>query len=354
MELLLRTSPIGKWQSVEAFSYGDESKLRDLLFDHPTLIPMEEIRAGSAEIVFALKEFPLNIGSVDLLGFSASGDIVIIECKLAKNAESKRKVIGQVLEYGANLHGLTYKDIDQQVQKHGKNLISCMKEVIEDPLWKEEEFKQNIEDALKKGDFLLIIVVDEINEYLSRIVNYISEAGQPAFSLAALEMKRLKHGEVEILIPNVYGALKKPSTPDSERTKWNEDTFLQDVKEKITDKDIQNLIENLYQWSKENAQKISFGTGSAAASYVFRLKPSSSIFTISAKCEFVVNFGYMGKAYTGEQIMRFRQELGQIPTFKRVLELGGEDYAYISIKDIAKHPEDLDKFKEAVLRLKSL
>ena len=243
MELLLRTSPIGKWQSVEAFSYGDESKLRDLLFDHPTLIPMEEIRAGSAEIVFALKEFPLSIGSVDLLGFSASEDIVvIIECKLAKNAESKRKVIGQVLEYGANLHGLTYKDIDQQVQKNGKNLISCMKEVIEDPLWKEEEFKQNIEDALKKGDFLLIIVVDEINEYLSRIVNYISEAGQPAFSLAALEMKRLKHGEVEILIPNVYGGSARNPLLLIPSAQVDEDTFLQDVKEKITDKDIQNLI----------------------------------------------------------------------------------------------------------------
>ena len=97
------------WQLVETKSYGSETELQDLLADEPSLISISEVNGVSGPLIVAIKEFPVSIGSIDILGFTEDGNIAVVECKLAKNAEIKRQVIAQVLEYGAGLWGLDYK-----------------------------------------------------------------------------------------------------------------------------------------------------------------------------------------------------------------------------------------------------
>lgn len=52
-----------------------------------------------------------------------------------------------------------------------------------------------------KGSFILVIVVDEINEELSRIIRYINECSSSAFLLHALEMNRFQSNNLAILVP---------------------------------------------------------------------------------------------------------------------------------------------------------
>lgn len=53
---------------------------------------------------------------LDILAVRASGRPVLIECKLWKNPQARREVIGQILEYGALLQGQSYADVDAQVK----------------------------------------------------------------------------------------------------------------------------------------------------------------------------------------------------------------------------------------------
>ena len=70
-------------------------------------------------------------GNTDVLAFSPDGDIAVVECKLAANAESKRKVIGQILEYAAYLWGMDYEEVDKRVRRlRGEGLAELIEEAV--------------------------------------------------------------------------------------------------------------------------------------------------------------------------------------------------------------------------------
>ena len=87
MKILLRNEKKDAWKLVESAAYEGESELQHLLVESPSLISIEDVRSGAGQFVVAVREFPLPKGSLDLVAFSAAGDITLIECKLASNAE---------------------------------------------------------------------------------------------------------------------------------------------------------------------------------------------------------------------------------------------------------------------------
>lgn len=271
MKILLRNQKHEKWQMVESVPYGAESELQELLAKEPSLITIDEVRDGSGVLVAAVREFPLDIGSIDLVGFTANGDIAIIECKLANNAEVKRKVIGQVFEYGAYFWEMNYETLDEKISlRTGKNLADLVREALEDPNWDEEVFRANIQTSLEKGNFILIIVVDTISEELSRIIRFVNDAGRPTFSLAALEMQRYQHGNTEMLVPHVFGTASKPKQRANslERKKWDEISFFNELS--VTHPECIEPSKKFLEWAKNNKKitRIRWGEGNRTGSFV--------------------------------------------------------------------------------------
>jgi urease gamma subunit len=90
---------------------------------------------------------------------------MIIETKLARNGEIRRKVIGQVLEYAAHLWGMSFEEFDDFfLKREGKSLLDLLSEkssVIE-----KDKVRQTVEENLASGKFQLIIAVDRINPEL--------------------------------------------------------------------------------------------------------------------------------------------------------------------------------------------
>ena len=52
-------------------------------------------------------------GYTDLIGVDTDGNVLVVETKLAKNPEIRRKVIGQVVEYAAYLWQMPFDNSDQ-------------------------------------------------------------------------------------------------------------------------------------------------------------------------------------------------------------------------------------------------
>ena len=191
------------WQLVQSAAYNNEFYLQELLASEPSLISISEVKEGSEPLVVAIREFPVKIGAIDILGFTKNGDLAVIECKLATNPEVKRKVIGQVMEYGASLWNISYEELDSIVKtKTNLSLVNLILEEIDDEDWDEEAFRTNIEQNLIDGNFILMIVVDEVNEDLSRIIRFLNSAGHPSYSIAALEMRRFKLNETRDARPS--------------------------------------------------------------------------------------------------------------------------------------------------------
>lgn len=233
MKILIRGQKDKEWHLVESMAYGRETELHRLLAESPGLISIDEVRPEAGPLVFTVREFSLPIGSIDLLAFSAEGDIAVIEGKLAANPEIKRKVIGQVLEYGAHLWEMRYEDLDEAVRiREGDNLAELVKAAVQSPEWDEEYFRNNVETALTNGDFMLIIVVDEIDDDLARIVQFVNVCGSPNFAFAALEMRRFQAEKTEMLVPRVFGPVRSSKTKAKAEPgkQWDEASFFEEFK----------------------------------------------------------------------------------------------------------------------------
>lgn len=275
MKILVRSQGTKDWQMVDSVSYREEADLQHLLAESPSLIPVDEIREGTSPFVVAIREFGLpGSGSTDILAFNADGSIAIVECKLAANPEIKRKVIGQILEYGAFLWGMGYQEVDQRVNdKIGKSLADLVAEALDPGIasdWDEERFRAGVEKTLKSGAFALIIAVDEINDEMSQTVKFLNGCGSPAFSFNALEMRRLKTSNMEILVPHLHGPSPASTKTTAARRKWTERDFFQELQAQHSS-DIA-VAQTILEWAIKKTTKIWWGEGIRNGSFVSVLR----------------------------------------------------------------------------------
>jgi hypothetical protein len=350
MRILIRDADSKKWKFAETMKAKAESELQKLLVESPSLVTIDEIREGVSSLVYAVSEFGLpGSGSTDVLAFTSQGDIAVIECKLAANPEIKRKVIGQILEYAAYLWKMSYEQVDNRIQQlKGKSLAELIAESIAGE-WDEELFRDGVRQTLENGSFILVIVVDEINEELRRIVRYLNECSKSAFSLHALEMNRFQADRTEVLVPYLYGASTKPPT-SQQRGQWSEDEFFKVLKEK-NQPDIVRTVTDLYKWSIDTADRIWFGTGKETGSFTFHyLKDGKtiSIFTIYTNGKLTLNYGWLVKPLQKETLEGFHNAIHEIPTFRQVPSDFANKWPAVKL-DAIKNPEYLEKFKGAVL-----
>lgn len=211
MKVLVRQG--ANWTALAAHAYEGEQDLQELLFSAPGILSASQF--GGPEFIVAAREFGLpGSGSTDLVAVAADGSILIAECKLAKNDEIKRKVIGQIFEYASYLWKKPYAEFDATFQKiRGAPLAELLRDRLEGaaneetPEWTEELFRERVQEHLDSGDFVLAIVVDAMNEELSRTIAYLNEKGRGNnFVLYALQLVKFKDDRTEVMVPQLHGA----------------------------------------------------------------------------------------------------------------------------------------------------
>ena len=350
MKILLRGGGSTNWKFAESVKAEAEAELQDLLIESPSLIPIDEIREGVSSPVFAVGEFGLpGSGNTDILAFSPEGDLAIVECKLAANPESKRKVIGQILEYAAYLWGMNYEEVNTRIEKlRGKNLSDLIEETVVGG-WDERSFREGVEQSLKSGSFILIIVVDKINEELRHIIRYMNECSKSAFSLHALEMDRFKAEGIEILVPHLHGVSAKPPAGESKRKRWSKEEFLRVLNENV-EPNAYSVVEDLYKWGEDVADRIWPGTGVETGSFTFhylREGQTISVFTIYTTGKLMLNYGWLSPVVDEQIIKEFHGKIHEISTFRRI-PADFSKWPSIKVADAFGDSESVEKFKRAV------
>jgi len=353
MRILIRNNNTKEWKFAESIEAKAEVELQKLLAESPSLVPVDEIREGVSPLVSAICEFGLpGSGNTDILAFSADGDISIIECKLATNPESKRKVMGQILEYAAYLWGMTYDQVNARVRSlKEKDLSELVQEAVVGG-WDEESFRDGVKRSLQSGSFVLIIVVDEINEDLKRTIRYVNECSESAYSLHALEMRRFQTDFVEILIPHLYGASSKP--PETKRKQWTKEEFFRVLGEKNTDPKVIAVAEELNNWAKKEADRVWFGTGIETGSITFHyLKDGKtiSVFTIYTNGRLSLNYGWLSTQIDKTTMEEFHRLVHEMPSFSRI-SADFSKWPSIKLAEAFIDQESVEKFKKAVLWLR--
>jgi hypothetical protein len=104
---------------------------------------------------------------------------VLIEIKLARNAEARRAVVAQVLTYAAYLYGISPIMFERNVlgrhlQERGHDtLASAIASIDQEGAFDAEEFAAGLEASLSQGQFRLVIVLDAAPEELIRLIGYL-------------------------------------------------------------------------------------------------------------------------------------------------------------------------------------
>jgi hypothetical protein len=120
--------------------------------------------AGSPRLTILGREVRLGAGYADLLAVESSGRLVIIEVKLAGNAESRRAVVAQVLSYAGYLQGLDPGQLESQVLASkldpGGSVLAAVEADDQQHALDRDAFQQGLARALAEGSFRLGIVLE--------------------------------------------------------------------------------------------------------------------------------------------------------------------------------------------------
>ena len=158
----------------------DERWLQELLFENPEILPLDDIDPGAGEIVPICRELPLpkeeRTVYLDIFAVTPRGRLVLVECKLWRNPQARREVIGQLLEYAALLQGWSYGDLTARLKSKlgwkGENPLFDHVGRTHQSL-DEVRFVDAVSRCLRRGDFDLIVAGDGIRSDVQTIASFL-------------------------------------------------------------------------------------------------------------------------------------------------------------------------------------
>jgi hypothetical protein len=189
----------------------DEAWLQRLIMHFPNVLPIDEIEPVFTPLIPICIELPTKAGFLDNLFVTPSGDLALIECKLWRNPEARRKVIAQVIDYARDMSSWTYEKLQQAISstkplegsdetatRNLYELVSSNSEIDE------VSFHDAVSRNLKRGRFLLLIVGDGIREGVEGMAEFLQQHAGFHFTLAFVELALFETPEKQyVLQPRV-------------------------------------------------------------------------------------------------------------------------------------------------------
>lgn len=333
-----------------------EDALQSLIEKHPQLLPGQEIDPVSGNplcFMILCREMPIEGKSLDLLLVDNYGILTLIETKLIQNPESHREVVGQILEYAANAVkylnvGMIREKAVEFWSKKGKALDKCITEAFSEyDSGKIEDFWDVVEKNLQEGNIRLIIASDKLHPVVRRIIEYLNSEMKMA-EVLGLEVSCYGEEPNLVLVPRIVGQTQRTAgksiTKSSKRQKWDETMFFEDIK-KYNMNDIQvNAIKALYNFSKETADEISWGTGSVEGSFnpKFSKIMQRSLYTVWSSGLLQLNFGWL----TDMNAIKHRENLKKGVENLKIVDIPSnyaDKFVYIEIQKWTPKVDDFIK-----------
>lgn len=291
------------WHTPSPAAFATERELQRLIADSPSLLPgVDEPTAVAKEVRAS------GAGRADVVVVDAQGEITIVECKLFKNPEMHRWVIGQVFSYAAALWKLDYKDFERAFAARGTALTKSFKDV---PGWHEATFCDTVSQNLADGAFRLIIAGDEITEKLKRTVVFLNSHTRPEVSFLALELRNVSDEGIQSPVPDVYGENSAEIGPL--RPTWPPDRV--SLVEGIHSANAVRVAENLLDWaeSKQPRVSVSYGLKASATDGVIKT-PAGALFSIKGHRHVRVSLSALAAHWDENRIKRLIEDLAKIDT----------------------------------------
>ncbi|MGE0630313.1 MAG: hypothetical protein AB7O43_21165 [Hyphomicrobiaceae bacterium] len=142
-----------------------ERFIQELIHRHPEVIPMADIEPAYACLIPVCTELNTSAGFLDNFWITPDGGLVLGECKLFRNAQARREVVAQGLDYARALMGWSYENLENAVQIALKQPSATLWGLVEGLSDLEEvQFVDAVERRLRAGRLMVLIIGDGIQE----------------------------------------------------------------------------------------------------------------------------------------------------------------------------------------------
>ena len=222
------TTPGGDISPLSVRHFSSELELDDCLAAHPELLATA---LGSEQtplrLLLIARQAPIDDHdaartarwSADLLYIDQTGVVTIVEDKLSKNPDIRRKVLGQAIEYAANIGDtLTTHAIRQQLaDRYADEFDEKMRELLTDDDEQDDadfdSFWWQVERNLRAGAIRLVFAADVIPSELKRSIEFLNRVTDP-LQIAGVEVERRPIADSEdqerhLLVANAVGLSEK-------------------------------------------------------------------------------------------------------------------------------------------------
>jgi hypothetical protein len=189
----------GRWRPLAPAAYPAEAALHDLVQQAPQMLPL----AGFPRLTVLGREVRLGGGYADLLAVESLGRLVVIEVKLAGNAESRRAVVAQVLSYAGYLQGLDAGQLEDQVlSSHlgGGSVLAAVEADDQEHALDPAAFKDGLARSLAEGSFRLVIVLDSAPDELVQVIGYLQSVTDRV-DIDLVTVAAYDVGGIQVLVP---------------------------------------------------------------------------------------------------------------------------------------------------------
>ncbi|MEQ8470202.1 MAG: DUF4268 domain-containing protein [Marinoscillum sp.] len=242
--------------------FAEEQHIQSLIFNYPECLPISDIDEAYNPLIPICEELSTPAGYVDLFMVNPNGEIAILEAKLWRNPEARRKVVAQTLDYAKAMALWTYDDVEREVKKRTNTaLYQLISKQCPDTVLPESDFIDAVNRNLRRGKFLLLIVGDGIREGASGIAEFLSSAGYLNFTFAMVELTVYKAGEQRLLIPKTLVKtveLSKMSVVLPEGMKLVQDADYDSSMETEVDSEYEEKHKRYHEFWKELLEELTF------------------------------------------------------------------------------------------------
>jgi hypothetical protein len=152
-----------------------------------------------------------------------------------------------------------------------------------------------------------------------------------------------------------FGAADKGDREAEGRKRWTIEMFFEDVKKRLNKQEI-GIVNQLYEFSRQNAAEVRMGTGAESGSFTFillRNNTSGSVFSVYSNGDFSLNLGYLEKICTREEIAIFRKKIATISSLAEI-QMTDKYYFIVKCASAFPKPQYIEQFQKEVLELKNL
>lgn len=167
-----------------------EDEIQQLVHEHPSLLPIAEIDPIYLGPVAICRELNTPAGPIDNFLVTPGGLPVVVECKLWRNGEARREVVGQILDYARELSRFSASDLDRETRRRlgpaGPSMFELVRTAAPD--LNETAFQDALTLNLRRGRFLLLIVGDGVRERVESIAEYLQTHAGLHFSFGLVEL----------------------------------------------------------------------------------------------------------------------------------------------------------------------